>query len=51
MRTLGMRPCISMGEVKQLKIGLPFAFSELPKQSIFYAVKRIVRVVADIQHV
>ncbi len=39
------------GEAKQFEIGLPFALSELPKQSIFQVVKRIVRIVADIQRV
>jgi hypothetical protein len=37
------------GEVKYLKIGLPFALSKLAKQSSFQIVERLVRVVADIE--
>ncbi len=29
------------GELKQLKIGLPFALSELPKQNLFQEIKRL----------
>jgi hypothetical protein len=30
------------GELKQFKIGLPLAFSELPKQNIFQEIKRLI---------
>jgi hypothetical protein len=33
----------------KLKIGLPFALSKLPKQSVFQMVKGLIRVVAHIQ--
>jgi hypothetical protein len=36
------------GEAKQFKIQLPFALSELPDQSDFQAIKRFIRIVADI---
>ncbi len=36
MRTLGLRPCISMGrQAKQFKIGLPFAFPNCPSKASF----------------
>ncbi len=41
MRMLGLRPCISMGS-QQLKIWLPFALSELPKQHIFQKMERLI---------
>jgi hypothetical protein len=36
------------GDSKQLKIGLPFAFSKLPKQNFFQKIKRLISFVADI---
>jgi hypothetical protein len=36
------------GEAEQFKIRLPFALSELPKQSIFQAIKRFIRIIPDI---
>jgi hypothetical protein len=37
------------GETKQVKVRLPFALSELPKQHIFQMIKRLIGVVADIK--
>jgi hypothetical protein len=39
------------GEPKQLKIGLPLAFSELPKQNLFQKIKRLIQFIADINYV
>jgi hypothetical protein len=36
-------------EVKQFKVGLPLALSILPKQSIFQTIKRVLRLVADME--
>jgi hypothetical protein len=36
------------GELKQLKIGLPLALSELPKQNFFQMITRVIWFVADI---
>ncbi len=39
------------GESKQLKVRLPLAFSKLPKQKSFQKIKRMIRIIADIQGV
>ncbi len=48
MRVLGFRPCISMGETKQVKVRVPFTFSNLPEQHFFQMIKRLIRIVTDI---
>jgi hypothetical protein len=36
------------GETKQIKIRLPFTLSELQEQQLFQMIKRLIRIVADI---
>jgi hypothetical protein len=50
MRTLDLRPCISLGRQSN-KIRLPLALSKLPKQGIFQKVEQLGRVLADIEGV
>jgi hypothetical protein len=39
------------GELKQLEVRLPLAFSKLPEQNTFQKIERMIRIVADIQNV
>ncbi len=39
------------GEPKQFKIRLPHVLSKLPEQNSFQKIKRMIRIVADIQGV
>ncbi len=38
----GLEALHLLGELEQLEIGLPFAFSELPKQNFFQKIKRLI---------
>ncbi len=52
MRMLGMRPCISMVSPSySKKVGLPFAFSELPKHNFFQKIKRLIRFIDCVKNV
>jgi hypothetical protein len=42
MRTLGLRPCISMGRRSNFKVRLPLALSKLSKQSVFQKIERLI---------
>jgi hypothetical protein len=39
------------GKAKQFKVGLPFALSKFPKQSMFQRIKWLGKVVADIESI
>ncbi len=39
------------GKAKQFKVGLPFALSKLPKQSVLQKVERLSRVIVDVKSV
>jgi hypothetical protein len=48
---MGFKALHFHGKVKQFKVGLPFALSKLPKQSMFKKTEWLGRVVTDINSI